>query len=114
MLQSDLCDYSDAYIAVKGTVTVTDSNNNNAFDKKLAFKNNAPFIRWISKINNTLTDNAENLYVVMSMYSLTEYSKKYSKTTGSVWNYYRDESNSGAVGDINYSIRGSKFFDYKR
>ena len=53
-LQSDLCDYSDAYIVVKGTITVTDPNNN-AYGKNLAFKNNAPFI----KINNTLIDNAE-------------------------------------------------------
>ena len=50
----------------------------------------------------------------MGMYNLIEYNKRYSKTTGSLWNYYRDETNSGAVGDINYSIRGSKSFDYKR
>ena len=49
----------------------------------------------------------------MPMYNLTEYSKNYSKTTGSLWNYYRDEPNSGAVGNINYSIRHSKSFDYK-
>ena len=113
MLQSDLYDYSDAYAAVKGTVTVTDSNNNNVFDKKLAFKNNVPFISSISKINNTLTDNAEDLDVVMPMYNLIEYSKKYSKTTGNVWNYYRDKPNSDVVEDINYSVRASKMFDYK-
>ena len=49
----------------------------------------------------------------MPIYNLIGYSKNYSKTTGSLWNYYRDELNSGAVGDINYSIRGSKSFDYK-
>ena len=53
MLQSDLRDYSDAYIVVKGTITVTDPDNN-AYDKKLTFKSNAPFISCISKINNTL------------------------------------------------------------
>ena len=47
------------------------------------------------------------------MYDLIEYSKKYLETTGTLWNYYRDEPNSGAVGNINYSIKGSKFFDYK-
>ena len=47
------------------------------------------------------------------MYNLTEYSKNYRKTTGSVWNYYRDEPNSGAEGNINYSIKDSKSFDYK-
>ena len=53
MLQSDLCDYSDAYIALKGVITVDDLNDEN-YDKKLAFKNNAPFISCISKINITL------------------------------------------------------------
>ena len=79
----------------------------------MAFKNNAPLISCISKINNTLIDNAVNVDIVMPMYNLIEYSKNYSKTTGSLWNYYRDEPNSGAVGDINYSIRGSKSFDNK-
>ena len=76
MLQLHLCNFSDAYIA-----TVTDTNpNNDAYNKKLAFKNNAPIISWISKINNTLTDNAEDLDIVMSMYNLLEYSKSYLKT----------------------------------
>ena len=79
----------------------------------MAFKNNAPLISCISKINNTLIDNAVNVDIVMPMYNLIEYSKNYSKTTGSLWNYYRHEPNSGAVGDINYSIRGSKSFDNK-
>ena len=90
MLRSDLCDFSDAYIVVKGTITVTNPDNN-VYDKKLAFKNNAPFLSCISKINNTFIDNAEDLDVVMPMYNLLEYSKNYSKTTGSLWNYYRDE-----------------------
>ena len=112
MLSSDLCDYSDAYIVVKGKVTVTNPNNN-AYDKKLALKNNAPFLSCISKINNALNDNAEDLDIVMPMYNLLEYSKNYRKTTGSLWNYYRDKLNSGAVGNINYSIKNSKSFDYK-
>ena len=66
ILQSDFCGYSDAYIVVKGTIAVADPNNN-AYNKKLAFKNNAPFISCISKINNTLIDNAEDLDIVMSM-----------------------------------------------
>ena len=112
MLKSDLCDYSDAYIVVKGKITVANPNNN-AYDKKLAFKNNAPFTSCISKINNTLIDNAKDLDVVMPMYNLLEYSKNYRKTTGSLLNCYRDEPNSGAVGNINYSIKNSKSFDYK-
>ena len=72
--------------------TATNNANNNAFgEKKLVFKNNAPFINCISKINGVKIDNAEDLDVVMSMYNLLEYSKNYRKTTGSLWNYYRDE-----------------------
>ena len=112
MLRSDLCDFSDVYIVVKETITVTNPSNN-AYDKKLAFKNNAPFVSCISKINNALIDNAGDLDVVMSMYNLLEYSKNYSKTTGSFWNYYRDEPNSGANSNTNYSIKDSKSFDYE-
>ena len=58
----------------------------------MAFKNNAQFISCISKINNTLIDNVEDLEIVMPLYNLIECSKNYSKTTGNLWNYYRDES----------------------
>ena len=79
MLQSDLCDYSDAYIVVEGTITVTYPSAADqivaVYDKNLAFKNNAPFISCISKINNTLNDNAVDLDFVMSMYNLIKYSK---------------------------------------
>ena len=115
MLRSQLRDNSDAYIVVKGTVTVTKPNVD-AYDKKLTFKNNAPFNSCITKINNTLIDNAEDLDIVMPMCNLLEYIKNYSKTTGSLWNYYRDEPNSGLGGhnnNINYSIKDSKSFDYK-
>ena len=97
--------FSDAYIVVKRDITVTektftandfadpnntdaiatDTNtvNDNAFgDKKLAFKNNAPFINCITKINGVNTDNAEDVDVVMPTYNLLEYSKNYKKTTG--------------------------------
>ena len=115
MLRSDLCDYSDAYIVVKGTITVTRPGSV-LYDKKLAFKNNAPFTSCISKINNTLIDNAEDLDIVIPMYNLLEYNKNYRKTTRSLWNYYRDEPNSGIGGrnnNVNYSIQYSKSFDYK-
>ena len=88
----------------------------NAHDKKLAFKNNAPFVSCISKINNTVIDNAEDFDIVMPVYNLPEYSKNYSKTTGSFWNYYTDEPNNGVGSgnkNINYSIKDSKYFDYK-
>ena len=87
MLRSDLCNFSDAYTVVKGTTTLTKTNRRGIIDitnRFLAFKNNAPFTNCISKINNVLIDNAEDLDVVMLMYNLLEYSKNYRKTTGSL------------------------------
>ena len=120
MLRSDLCDYSDAYVLVKGKITVANPNNN-AYDKKLAFKNNAPFISCILKINGELIENAEDLDIVMPMYNLLYYSENYRKTSGSLFNYYRDEPNSGKakINDddndddneaVNYSIKDSESF----
>ena len=63
--------------------------------------------------NQKIIDNAEYLDIVMPMYNLLEYSKNYSKTAGSFWNYYRDEPNNGANNSTNYSIKDSKSFDYK-
>ena len=68
MLRSDLCGYSDTYIVVKGKIIVTNPDND-AYDKKIAFKNNAPFTSCILKINNTNIDNAEDLDIVMLVYS---------------------------------------------
>ena len=102
ILRSDLCDFSDAYIVLKRNIfvtkkafaadnidapnntaanaTATNTANNNAFgDQKLVFKDNAPFINRISKINGVKIDNAEDLDVVMPMYNLLEYSKNYKK-----------------------------------
>ena len=91
MLRSDLCDFSDVYIVVEVDITLEGDNDANKRKKNLAFKNNAPFINCISKINGIKIDNAEDLDVVMPMYNLLECSKSYRKTTGSLWNYYRDE-----------------------
>ena len=74
ILRSDLCDFSDAYIVVKGDITVTNPNNTKR-NKVVVFKNNAPFINCISKINGIKIDNAEDLDVVMPMYNILEYSK---------------------------------------
>ena len=67
MLRSALCDYSDAYILAKVTITVEGDNDNKKRNKKLTFKNNAAFISCISKINNTFIDNAEDLDIFMPM-----------------------------------------------
>ena len=85
MLRSDLCDFSDAYIVVKGDITLTKTNGRGIIDIRnrfLAFKNNAPFTNCISKINNVLIDNTKDIDVVMPMYNLLECSKNYRKTTG--------------------------------
>ena len=67
MLRSDLFDFSDGYIVVKGTITLTKDADRNRF---IAFENNAPLTNWISKINNVLIDNAEDLDVIMPMHNL--------------------------------------------
>ena len=93
MLRSDICHFNDAYIVVKGTVTVTNPDNAKR-NKPAAFTNNAPIISCISKLNGVKIDNAEDLDVEMPMYNLLEYSKNYGKTIDSLWNYYRDEPNN--------------------
>ena len=91
MLRSDLCDFIDTYIVVEEDITLEGDNDANKRNKNVIFKNNAPFINCISKINGEKVDNAEDLDVVMPMYNLLKYSKNYRKTIGSLWNYYGDE-----------------------
>ena len=92
MISSNLCVYSDAYILLKGTITFSntgttaDPNNRN---KKVTFKNCAPFSHCISEINNKETDHAKGIDVIVPIYNLIEYSNNYSKTPGSLWQYYR-------------------------
>ena len=83
--RSQLCNCSDAYIVVKGNITVTNPDNTKK-NKAVAFQNNAQCINCISKTNGVKIDNAEDLDV-MSMYNLLEYSKNYRKTTSSLRNY---------------------------
>ena len=104
MLKSSLCDYSDAYILVKGTICVNNIaadgaavNNNN---KKVIFKNCAPFTNCISEINNTQIDNAKYIDIVIPMYNLIEYSDNYVKTTGSLWQYGKDIPNRNDNNEI--------------
>ena len=80
MLRSSLCDYSDAHILVRGTITEAEvaagGGNNNIQE---VFKNCAPFTNYINEINNTKIDNAKNIDIVIPMYNLIEYSNNYSK-----------------------------------
>ena len=94
MLRSSLCDYSDTYILVKGNKSVNntaaagaDATNAN---KKVIFKNCAPFSNWVSKINNEQIDNTEYIDIVMPMYNLIECSDNYSKTPESLRQYCKD------------------------
>ena len=94
MLKSSLCDYSDAYILVKGTISINNTAAQGAAanntDKKVIFKNCAPFTNCISEINNTQIDNAKDIDIVMPKYNLIEYSDNYAKTTGSLSQYCKD------------------------
>ena len=100
MLKSSLCDYSDAYILVKGTITITGAENGAAArqaderDKSVTFKYCAPFINCKSEINNTQIDNAKDTDIVMPMYTLIEYSDNYLKISRSLWQYHKDEPNN--------------------
>ena len=137
MLRSNLCNYSDAYILVKGTITVTapgvNNNANNIRNKRnipFILKNNAPFVSYITRINGELIEDADDLDIVMSMYNLLEsddldivmsmynlleYSKNYRKTIGLLYNYYRDELSNDSDDDNfdNIKVVNSNTFKYK-
>ena len=91
MLRASLCDYSVAYILVKGNIrvnnTAADGSDANNTNKKVIFKNCAPFTSCISKINNTQIDNAKYIDIVMPMYDLIEYNDNYSKTSEDLWQF---------------------------
>ena len=110
MLRSRLCDCSDAYIIVKGTITIANTADegaaNNITSKKVIFKNCAPFTNCISRINNTQVDDAHDIDVVMPMYNLVEYSDNYSKISEILLQYCRDEQaldNNNAIADFTVS-----------
>ena len=111
MLTSNLCDYADSYILVKGTITMTGAGDDAAAkqadekDKGVTFKNCAPFTKCISRINNTDIDNAHNIDIVMPMYNLIEYSDNYSKTSGSSWQYYKDGPNDSLTGSESFKSK---------
>ena len=99
MLKCSLCCCSDAYIFVKEKIANTGAGYDaaarkvNERDKGVAFKNCALFTNAITEISNTQIDNNNDIDIVMSLYNLLEYSDNYAKTSGSLWQYYRDEPN---------------------
>ena len=121
MLKSSLCNYSDAYILVKGTINANNTaaagaavNNN---DRKVIFKNCSPFTNCISEINNTQIGNANNIDIVMdivmAMYNLIEYSDNYAKTTGSLWQYCKDIAARDANDEITEFRRSNTTDSFK-
>ena len=115
MLRSDICDYADAYILIKGTITVAGNAPRDRQDRPVILKNNALFISCITRINGELIEDADDLDIVIPMYNLLVYSKNYRKTTGSSYNYYRDELDDDA--DLNNhpnnNVASSRAFKYK-
>ena len=103
-----MCDYSDAWIVVKELINVRAVANSNTDKKDVVLKSNASFWSCITKINNILINNAEDLYIVWPMYNLLEYSHNYPMTSGSLWNYYRDEIDSA-----DDDVSKSRSFKYK-
>ena len=95
MFRSSLCDYADAYILVKGTITITGEGDDDAakqldeINKCVIFRNCAPFTKCIGRINNTYIDTAQDIDIVMPMYNLIEYGDNYAKTSGSLWQYFK-------------------------
>ena len=115
MLRSDLCDYVDAHILVNGIIAVARNQPRDRKNKPAILKNNAPFVSCITRINGELIEDADNLDIVMLMYNLLEYSKKYKKTIGSLYNYYRYELNDDANLNnfANNDVVSSNSFRYK-
>ena len=119
MLKSSSCDYSDAYILVKGNITVHNTaaaeahvNNTN---KTVISKNCAPFTGCISEINNKQVHNAKYIDIALPMYNLIEYSDSYSKTSRGLWQYCKDiaaVNNNGDIVDFN-GTNATDSFNFK-
>ena len=117
-IKSNLCDYSDAYILVTGNITVTRTiavanpqrKQPVVAARQVIFKNWAPFENIRTEINGTFADYGNFINITMSMYNLIEYSDNYSDTSGSLWNFKRDEiiNNADVTNDNNAPL-----FKYK-
>ena len=105
MLRPYLCDYSHAYIMKKTIDLLAATANEN---ESLAIKNNSPFRSCMSKFSNSLIGKTEDLDIVMPMYNFLEYSRNYSMTSRSWWNYYRHE-----IGEVYDNDSQSKSFEYR-
>ena len=111
ILKSDLCDYTDAYIFVRCTIAITRAGDDAAArqlderNKGVIFKNCAPFTKCISRMNNADIDNAQDIDIVMPMNNLIEYSDNYSKTSGSLWQHYKDDPNDNLANSESFKFK---------
>ena len=96
VLKSNLCDYNDAYILLRGNITIIGHQVT-----QVAFKNCAQFTKCVTEITGTTIDDAEDLDLVMLMYNLLEYSSNYSETTGSLWFYFKGEATHFNIDIVN-------------
>ena len=118
MLRSSLCDYSDVYILVEGTITVPNTaaaeaavNNTN---KRKIITNCAPFTHCTTEINNTQVDDAQKIDIVTPMYNLIEYSDAYLKTSEGLWQYQPALSTNGEIIDFSANNNNSASFKFKQ
>ena len=108
VLKPNLCDYTETYILVDGTIRGTGGNNNT----RLALKNCAPFTKCNLEINDEHVDTAENLDITMPMYNLIEYSDNYQDSSATLYQYKRDEPpETNAINDLKTDTSSS--FKYK-
>ena len=119
-MRNDLCDFKDAYIVATGKITATNpGNDDNVYNRKVSFKNSAPFFNCTLRINSQLIEDAQDLHIVIPMYNLLYYSKNFRITTGSFWNYYSDMPKYGHGNNVNlrqriiYPFKDSESFNYK-
>ena len=110
-LESSLRDYSDPYILVTGNINVTGGNNNT----KVVFKNCAPFKKCRTEVNEIFVDDVQHINIAMPMYNLIEYSDNYSDTSGSLWQFKRDEieGDDDLTVDAQHIPNNSSSFKYK-
>ena len=109
VIKSNLCDYSEAYILVKGDITTTGGNP----DNNVGFENCAPFTKCITHINDDNVDSADNLDIIIAMHNLAEHSDNYSDTSWSLWQFKRDEQNMNNENSANVNTADSSSFKYK-
>ena len=115
MLRSSLFDYSDVYALMSGAITVAAlvvGRGNNTL--QVVFKNCALFVNCITKLNNTQLVNSKGINVVMPMYNLIEFSSSYSKTSGGLWQYYRDEQALTDIATLDVFPDNSALFKLKQ